>query len=110
MEIDWSGKCCLHKQTMTQNNALLPYQCSPKMKTLGARWLIKTVYCICCMILVIYLLIKIKECIENYIAGSTYYNTSVVRQDDVTFPELTFCSDELLGLKSNVLKVRGQIL
>ena len=80
------------------------------MKTLGVKWLIKTVYGFCCMILVIYLLVKIKECIENYIAGSTYYNTSVVRQDDVTFPELTFCSDELLGLKSNVLKVRGQIL
>ena len=59
------------------------------------------------MILVIYLLIKIKECIENYIAGSTYYNTSVVRQDDVTFPELTLCSDEHLGLKANVLKVKG---
>ena len=79
------------------------------MKTLGAKWLIKTVYGFCCTILVIYLLVKIKECIENYIAGSTYYNTSVVRQDDVTFPELTLCSDEHLGLKANVLKVRGQI-
>ena len=67
--------------------------------------LARMAYVICYAILIIYLLNKIKQCVENYYEGTTFYETSMVKQDDTTFPEITLCAETHLGLKEDVLKV-----
>ena len=48
---------------------------------------------------------KIKHCIENFLQGTTFFDTSMVKQDDTRFPEITLCSKTPYGLKNDVLEV-----
>ena len=48
---------------------------------------------------------KIKECVENFLQGTTFFDTSIVKQDDKRFPEITLCSKTRYGLKNDVLEV-----
>ena len=72
--------------------------------------LVKTAYVICYAILVIYLLNRIWQCVENYFEGTTFYETSMVKQDDTKFPEITLCAQNHLGLKDDVLQVKNMLI
>ena len=65
----------------------------------------KTAYVICCAVLGIFLLNKIRQCVENYFEGTTFFETSMVKQRTTTFPEITLCANKHLGLKDDVLQV-----
>ena len=67
--------------------------------------LTKIAYAICYVILVFCLLVKVRQCVENFLVGTTFYETSMVLQGDTKFPEITFCSRTSHGLKEDVLQV-----
>ena len=75
------------------------------IKQIRFKGLTRIAYGICYAILVIYLSLKIKDCVENFLKGTTFYDTSMVKQDDTRFPKITLCSKTQNGLKKGVLEV-----
>ena len=63
-------------------------------------------YQLCYVVIVISLSTKVFQCVQKYLTDSTYYETAVVEQAEVSFPDITLCSANSYGLKEDVLKVK----
>ena len=63
-------------------------------------------YQLCYIVIVISLSTKVYQCVQKYLTDSTYYETAVVEQAEVSFPDITLCSANSYGLKQDVLEVK----
>ena len=68
-------------------------------------WLLQIFYASCYIALVFSLIVQVSQCIKKFTDGSTYYDSSVVRQKKTLFPDITVCGN-MFGLKEAKLKVK----
>ena len=68
-------------------------------------WLLQIFYASCYIALVVSLIVQVSQCIKKFTDGSTYYDSSVVRQKITLFPDITVCGN-MFGLKEAKLKVK----
>ena len=68
-------------------------------------WLLQIFYASCYIALVVSLIVQVSQCIKKFTDGSTYYDSSVVRQKKTLFPDITVCGN-MFGLKEAKLKVK----
>ena len=68
-------------------------------------WVLQIFYASCYIALVVSLIVQVSQCIKKFTDGSTYYDSSVVRQKKTLFPDITVCGN-MFGLKEAKLKVK----